>query len=425
MRIIKNRAKAILAKFKPQIIAVTGSIGKTSAKEAIALVVSGRFSVRTAEKNYNNEFGVPLTILGEQSPGRSIFGWLRLILRSYRINEYPDILVLEFGADHPGDIEYLCNLAPPSIGVVTGLSTIHAEFFTSAEDLAQEKAQLVSCLPEDGVAILNADDHRVEQMRDQTRASVRTFGIKSNDFSVENIQISTRCDLEFDPGEQFAITEADVVQGGVKIGQLKLINSLGYAPVMACLAALVVANSLDLSLEKSISTLNNTFRPSPGRLNPIAGIKGSLIIDDSYNAAPTAVLNGLDILKMFSPGEEEDRRIAVLGSMAELGQYSEQEHRQIGFRVAEVADAFIAVGDDMRVAVDAAKEAGMEPDSIEWFTNSVEAGRYLDRFIQEGDVVFVKGSQSSRMEKVVKDIMAEPLRASELLVRQEGKWLGE
>jgi len=161
----------------------------------------------------------------------------------------------------------------------------------------------------------------------------------------------------------------------------------------------------------------------PGRLNPIAGIKGSLIIDDSYNAAPLAMQNGLDVLKSFSLSTDDDRRIAVLGQMAELGQYTENEHRLIGMKVAECADLFLAVGENMRIAVESAKESGLDPNAIEWFANSEEAGRYLDREVKTGDIVYVKGSQSTRMEKVVKDIMAEPARADEILVRQDEKWL--
>ncbi|MDP2631709.1 MAG: Mur ligase family protein [Candidatus Uhrbacteria bacterium] len=422
MKMIQNRAKAILAKFKPKVIAITGSIGKTSTKEAIALVLKDEMSVRVAKKNYNNEFGVPLTILGEVSPGKSIMGWLGVLFRSYSIKSFPDVLILEFGADHPGDIEALCELAPPSVGVITGLSNIHAEFFESSEALAEEKSQLAMCLPSDGIVVLNADDHRVSQMSRETKALVRTFGIKSDDISMSELRISTRRDEEFDPGELFAITSLDVMKSNSKVGELKLRNCLGYAPAMACLAAITVADALGVSIDFAITELNREFQPSPGRLNPIAGIKGSLIIDDSYNAAPAAMINGLDILKIFSPGEEQDRRIAALGSMAELGQYSDQEHRQIGFRVAEVADVFIAVGENMRIAVESAKEAGMHSDSIEWFATSEEAGRYLDRFVQQGDIVYTKGSQSSRMEKVVKELMAEPLRAEELLVRQGENW---
>lgn len=420
---LERRARAVLRKFKPKIIAVTGSIGKTSTKQAIYTVLDGIVDIRTAEKNYNNEIGVPLTILGAKSPGKSIFGWLILFWKSYGIKEYPEVLVLEYGADHPGDIAALCDIAPPHVGVVTGVSTVHAEYFENIDALAREKATLIAQVLPNGLAVLNADDARVTEMIDHTHASVKTFGIKSLDFSVEDIRIAPRVDDSFESGETFAMTTANVKKDGAEIGQFMLRNLLGYAPVMACLAAVAVADHFNIPTTDAIKKLNTSLTAAQGRLNPLPGIKGSLVLDDSYNAAPAAMQNGLEVLRMFTPGEEQDRRIAVLGQMAELGQYSEEEHRMIGMKVGEVADLFIAVGERMNAAVEAAKEAGMDSENIEWFGTSQEAGRYLDKIIQQGDIVYVKGSQSSRMEKVVKDIMAEPLLAPQLLVRQEAKWL--
>jgi UDP-N-acetylmuramyl pentapeptide synthase len=176
-------------------------------------------------------------------------------------------------------------------------------------------------------------------------------------------------------------------------------------------------------LSDAAAALSKQLEPVSGRLRPLAGIKGSLILDDSYNAAPASVVAGLEALQQFTPGEEYDRRIAALADMAELGTLSEQEHRAIGTLVATTADLFVAVGPQMRFAIEAAEAAGMDKNKIEWFKDSVEAGRYLDRIIEKGDVVLVKGSQSQRMEKAVKDIMAEPGRAAEFLVRQEEAWL--
>lgn len=421
--LLQKRAKALLEKHKPTVVGITGSVGKTSAKRAITMVLRRKYNVRTAQKNFNNEIGVPLAILGMKSPGRSILGWLSVFWRSYRMDSMPEMLVLELGADHPGDIKALCDLVSPSVGVVTGISTVHAEFFADVDALAKEKGYLIEQLPADGLAILNGDDDRVVAMKERSSAPARTYGTRSLDFYAENIGLSTRVDESFEPGEVFAITQADIKAGGQPIGQLRLENDIGYAPVMACLAALAVADHFSVPFADAIDVLNKEFRPMPGRLHPIAGIKGSLIIDDSYNAAPAAMSNGLDVLKMFDPGEEYDRRIAALGSMAELGQYTEQEHRMIGMKVAEVADLFLAVGKNMTVAVEAAKEAGMDEDAVEWFATSEEAGRYLDRVVKGGDVVYVKGAQSARMEKVVKDVMAEPALADRLLVRQEGNWL--
>ncbi len=421
--LLTQRSKLILAKFKPKIVAVTGSVGKTSAKEAIALVLAKKYKVRTAYKNYNNEFGVPFTILGAKSPNRNPFLWATLFIKSYFINDYPQVLVLEYGVDKPGDMEYLCDLAKPDIAVVTGISTIHAANFQSVHALAREKAKITMCVNEGGFVILNEDDNQVRAMEEGANERVIKYGSRSLENTFNNLSLEAVADGHFAGGEVFVITKADITIGGAVYGALELKNMIGYAPMMSALCALTVAHKMGVSVAGAMRILESVYKASPGRLNPIAGIKGSLIIDDSYNAAPSAMQNGLEALRVFTLTEGKDRKIAALGQMAELGQYTDQEHRLIGMKVAQVADLFVAVGESMRTAIESAIEAGMSRDAIEWFATSEEAGRYLDRVIQEGDIVYVKGSQSSRMEKVVKDLMADPMRAPELLVRQEDKWL--
>ncbi|HAL50507.1 MAG: Alanine racemase [Candidatus Uhrbacteria bacterium GW2011_GWD2_41_121] len=421
--LLRSRAKSILSKFNPKIVAITGSVGKTSAKEAIALVLSAKYKVRTAKKNYNNEFGVPLTILGEKSPGKNPFGWLALFWRSYWVKDFPQVLVLEYGIDKPGDMDKLCALARPNVAVVTGISTVHAANFQSVHSLAGEKAKLAQCVLQGGCVILNEDDEKVRAMEENANERVVKYGSRSIENTFNNMELETRVDAHFSVGETFIVTRSEITISGEVYGTLELNNMIGYAPLMSALCALTVARQMDVNVTLAMQKITKELCPVPGRLNPIAGIKGSLIIDDSYNAAPAAMQNGLEALRAFTLLEGKDRKIAALGQMAELGQYTKQEHRLIGMKVAEVADVFVAVGESMRVAVEAAEEAGMYKEAIEWFATSEEAGRYLDREIQEGDIVYVKGSQSSRMERVVKDLMAEPLRASELLVRQEEKWL--
>jgi UDP-N-acetylmuramoyl-tripeptide--D-alanyl-D-alanine ligase len=186
------------------------------------------------------------------------------------------------------------------------------------------------------------------------------------------------------------------------------------------LAAITVARHFGVSDDEILSSLSKIKR-EPGRMNPIPGIKGSLILDSSYNAAPASVQSALEVLGEFNSAEGA-RRIAVLGYMAELGKYSEQEHRMIGMRAQEAGvDLLVTVGEVARDIRRGAIEAGLREDQTQHFSNSVEAGRWLDSQIKKGDIILVKGSQSVRMERVVKDIMAEPSRAEELLVRQDWK----
>lgn len=423
MRALQRRAKKVMTRFHPTVVAVTGSVGKTSTKAAIALALDAKFVLRTPEKNFNNEFGLPLTILGEtKSPGKNVLGWLGVFLRSRKIATYPQMLVLEYGADRSGDIAMLCRIATPNVSVITGISPVHLANYASLDALIAEKASLGEHTDPNGLVVLNADDPQVLAMRARMQAPVVTYGLQGGDVTAADMRLETFHDKTYEPGEVYAVTTATVRAGGDE-AQLRLTNCVGAAPVSSCLAAIAVARHFGIALQDVVEQLNRKMRPVPGRLQPIAGIRGSLVLDDTYNAAPASVRAGLDALALFVPGETADRRIAVLGKMAELGEMSREEHRAIGRRVAEVAQLFVAVGAEMRDAAEAAIAAGMPREAVEWFGTPVEAGRYLDNAVRAGDVVLVKGSQSARMEKAVKDIMAEPLRAEELLVRQDPYWL--
>ncbi len=417
--LLQSKVRKLIQKHKPRIIAVTGSVGKTSTKNAIAMVLSGKFRVRASTENYNNEFGVPLAILGLKSPGRSVRGWLKVL--TYQEKDFPEVLVLEFGADRPGDIQKLCELVPPEIGVVTAVSPVHAEHFGTIEKLADEKAALVTHVPENGLVVLNADDDRVAAFASRTSAPVLTYGFRPADLQAIGYEVGVREDFSFDPGEEFSTTHVRVKSRNGEV-DLTLKNTLGKAQVSAALAATAVGLHLGLSFDEIFKRLLS-YQSPPGRLRPLPGIKGTLVLDDSYNAAPASTSSALSTLQEFSPFEGR-RRIAVLGDMAELGQYSEAEHRNVGLQAASGGvDLLLCVGEKARDICRGAAEAGMEAEHVLEFSNAEEAGRWLDRNIKQGDIVLVKGSQSARMEKVVKDIMAEPTRAPELLVRQYGKWL--
>lgn len=420
--LLQKRAQRVFNANHPTVIAVTGSMGKTSTKQAIEIVMKTTHHVRASKKNFNNEMGMPFTLLGVDSPGRSIGGWLKVLFGPLPEKHYPNMLVMEYGADHPGDIGLLCDLAQPDVSVVTGVSPVHVEYFADIAALADEKATLVKRVASGGIVFLNVDDARVAAMAQLTNEQIVTYGRKG-DYALANLSMEPVWQERYEVGDTFVMTKADVVVRGSVVGQLVLRNCFGYAPAMSCLAALAVGDAQRVSIDVALKALEAEYRPVPGRLNPIAGIKQSLIIDDSYNAAPAAMQEGLTILRTMPLAQETGRRIAALGHMAELGKYSEDEHRAVGMRVAESADIYVAVGEKSLPAVDAAKESGMPPEHIHWFATSTEAGRFLDGVIQKGDIIYVKGAQSARMEKVVKDIMAEPARAAELLVRQEEKWL--
>ncbi|OGL62306.1 hypothetical protein A2839_02840, partial [Candidatus Uhrbacteria bacterium RIFCSPHIGHO2_01_FULL_47_10] len=410
---------------------ITGSVGKTSTRHAIATILSAKYSVVTSIENYNNELGLPLSILGEKSPGKNVFGWLKILCSSKR--KAAEVYVLEYGIDHSGDMDALVAIAKPSIAVMTALSPVHVEFFSSVEQLGEEKAKLLAAVPSDGLVVLNADDPNVVGLGSHAVAPIVTYGFRETaDVHATDYAIETRSDFSFQPGEQFSELHVNVHVSNARDGHdhplqsmesilITLTNQLGKSAVSSVLAAIAVAKHLELSDDQILSKLPE-LKNEPGRMNPIPGIKGSLILDSTYNAAPASMMAALSVLSEFQPVENA-KRIAVLGHMAELGAQTEQEHRMVGMRAAEVCDRLITVGEAAHHIRHAAIEAGMPEEHTAEFAHPVEAGRWLDHEIKKGDIVLVKGSQSARMEKVVKDVMAEPLRARELLVRQSKKWI--
>lgn len=417
--LIANKARKLVEKHKPIIIGVTGSVGKTSTRDAIATLLSAKYNVAPNFKNYNNEFGLPLTILGRTSPGRSLFGWLSVLLSSPK--NIPQVFVLEYAIDRPGDMDALCQIVKPSIAVMTRISPVHAEFFRSVEELAEEKSKLLACVPQDGLVVLNLDDPRVMGLVRHASAAHITYGFSSTaDVQAVDYGVWTREDFSFEPGELFSKVSFGVTQDGARM-DVEIKNVLGKSVVSSILAAVAVARRLGILDEQIIASVPK-LKCEPGRMSPIPGIKGSLILDGSYNAAPASMTASLEVLGEFRPVEGA-RRIAALGYMAELGQYSEQEHRMVGLKAAEVGvDVLVTVGE---MACDIRRggiEAGIAKTNTHHFADSVDAGRWLDANVKKGDIVLVKGSQSARMEKAVKDIMAEPMRSCELLVRQEKQW---
>jgi UDP-N-acetylmuramyl pentapeptide synthase len=426
--ILKKQALLAIARSKPLIIAITGSYGKTSAKDALTLAAMELFpegSVRSAKKSFNNELGIPLTILGYDAPGKSIFAWVKLLVGGW-FSQVPPLLILEVGADHKGEIEMWASLIKPDISVITGVSPVHVANYASYEELQKEKSYLGVYATQ--AVILNGDDDAVLAMR-PFKAPTIAFGVRSeNDCVLEVGELMLRSDYAYEPGELMTQFSGHFI--GKDFNEaITLKNATGKGALIATLIAFTAIRALvklprfsfahpgNLDIVKAIE---KTWKPTVGRMNPIPGIKNTLILDDSYNAAPTAVEHGLYVLSVFP---NQGRKIAALGRMAELGKMSDDMHAQMGEWVAKSADYFVAVGEEALLAIESAKKAGMRVDQISWFKDSKLAGRFLDGFVESGDVIYVKGSQSARMEFVVKDLFVDPARAGEFLVRQESQWL--
>ncbi len=417
--ILTWEARALLARTKPRIVAVTGSMGKTTTKDAVYAVLAGVAHVRKSEKSFNTELGVPLTILGLPNGWRNPFVWMANIVRgaAYALmpGRYPQWLVLEVGADRPGDIQSLTRWLRPDIVVLTGVPEIppHIEFFSSHEELLKEKRALALALKPGGTLILNGDDPHMQEMHAEFRAVSTTYGMEShNDFSGSHDEIIYENGAP--SGMRFRMNN-----DGSSV-PVALYGALGRPRIYAALAALAVGKTAGLDFV-SLARALGEWVPPPGRLRILKGLKESIVIDDTYNSSPAAALAALDTLKEV---EGMKRKIAVLGDMLELGKHSAEAHRKVGERAAACADMLITVGFRARVMGEAALDAGMPEGNIREYEldESARAGKELELELREGDLVLVKGSQGMRMERTVHEIMAEPERVEELLVRQDEEW---
>lgn len=418
--VITYEAKLVLKKYKPKIIAVTGSVGKTSTKEAIVAILEQEFYVRGNKKSYNSEIGVPLTVLGLQNPYFSILGWMKnilkgagLILNNYN---YPRILVLECGADKPGDIALLMQWIKPDISVVTALGDIpvHVEFFSSPEALRSEKANLLLPLTVKDKAVLNFDDETVLEMRSKTKGELITFGIgQGADVRGSGYKILLSGGVNKVPrGISFKMEYKG------QAVQVKIKDTFGRQQMYACLAASASAVGYGLNFQKIGDYLSNYSAP-PGRLKLIKGIKNTYILDDTYNASPVAVHAALDAMRDMPSA----RKIVVLGDMMELGKHTTLAHKEAGKIASEICDLLFVVGLRSKFIKEGAVENGFNLENIFEFSDSISAGAELQNQIKKGDLILIKGSQIMRMEKVVVEIMENPLDKEKLLVRQDEFWV--
>ena len=410
---LRFMARTILRKYRPRIVAITGSVGKTSAKEAIFSVLSRNYRIRKSEKNYNNEIGVPLTILGVESGGSSFFGWLIVFLKWFGIlifpATYPEILILEMAADRPGDLAYLAEFAHPEISVITEISASHLEYFKTLDSVLKEKATLVRALDEKGLAIINIDNPQLAKLKTSLKSNVLTFGFSDEaDAKATDVLLS---------GKEMRGLSFKLSYKGTTM-PMRLNNALAKEHVYAALAGISVGIGLGMNLVEIGTNLENFSLP-PSRLNLLSGIKDTYIIDDTYNSSLKSVEAALATLVQLSEGK---RKIAVLGDMLELGTQMEESHVALARKFLETKGAiFISVGRRMQFAVSELRKQKFSGE-IYAFRSPLEAGKKLQELLRAGDVVLVKGSQGMRMEKVVEEAMVEPEKAEKLLCRQNEEW---
>ena len=356
------------ARFTLPVAAVTGSNGKTTTKEMMASVLGALGPVLKPESSFNNQWGLPLTLLKLGPEHRAV--------------------ALELGANQPGEIAALARISRPTVGVVTVVSGAHTEFFGSLDGVQAEKSALVRAIPRDGAVILNADDPRVSAMRELSSARVITFG------SIAGAGVrSARPVTESAEGVRFTLALAGAERA-------VLLRFAGRHNVVNALAAAAAGHARGLPLDAIVAGLE-AARPVKGRC--VWRRAGRIaILDDTYNANPDSVAAALATLAAGAAGR---RQVVVLGDMLELGEASEAAHREAGRRVAAAGAAeLIGVGRHARAAVEAAREAGLaESHHTTTFEDTVAL---LLKRLAPGDALLVKGSRGMRMERVVDALMA-------------------
>lgn len=405
-------ARAVIQKHKPIIIGITGSVGKTSARDAIYAVVSAKYSARKPKKNFNNEVGLPLAVLGEDSPGTDPIGWTLIFIHGLKVllfGPFPKVLVLEMGIDRPGDMDYLLSIAKPHISVVTNIGISHYEFFKSMATVAKEKGKIVEVLGTGDIAVLDADNAMALAQRDKAAGKVLTYGLAKN----ADVRYEIRDEVLTIPPRTDFLVEYQGVREKLSI------PVVGKPYILAASAGVAVGVALEMKTHDIKEGLSK-FQPVPGRMNLIAGIKSCVLIDDTYNSAPDSAEEALKVLQRHPYAH----KIAVLGDMLELGDESLEAHRRIGKLVAEIKpNQLITVGSYSRILAQAARDGGMSSHDVHSFDDSTAAASYLLKVLPSNSAVLIKGSQGVRLEKITKELMREPMRAPDLLCRQYGRWL--
>ena len=414
--LLAGLARMVLHKYKPTVVMVTGSVGKTSTKDAVAAALGASTHVRASEKSYNSEFGVPLTVLGVKNPWANPLAWLGVFREALALiilpNVYPKLLVLEVGADRPGDLSKIMKIGVPDAVVVTRLPDIpvHVEAYASTEAVRAEEFTPAFSLPPGAPLILASSNDFALSLGKKTLAKIHTFGFAKD----AEIFIETP-GLLVEKGIVTGMEATAHAQG--KTFPLIVHGALGRHQLLAPAAAIATALSLGYPLKDSLRGLSG-YIPPAGRARILQGLHGSLLIDDSYNSSPAATEEALRSLGEVSV---QGKRVAVLGDMLELGRYSAQEHARMGILAAGVADVLVTVGQRSRATLEAAREAGLAVEHSYAFDKALEAIDTITGLVSEGDVVLVKGSQGVRVERVVEALLGNKSDAY-LLVRQDGEW---
>lgn len=399
-RILERQVKRLRKKHNFTVVAVVGSVGKTSTKLAIAEVLKTQKSVRFQVGNYNDRLTVPLVFFGHDNPSMfDFFAWLKIFRsnkKQIKRKHFYDVVVIELGTDGPGQIKEF-EYIQPDITVVTAVTPEHMEFFDSVDDVAREELSVAEFSKK---VVVNTDDVSSKYLKEIN--NLLTYGLNKADYRAETSPKKTKQMLKLDHGD-------------LKIN--KEINLVGAQGAKVALAAVAVANELDLTQANILNGLGK-LKPFAGRMNILSGINGSTIIDDTYNASPAAVMAALDAMySMKAP-----QKIAILGNMNELGAHSKKAHTQIGeYCDPKHLDLVVTIGPDANEYIASAARA--KSCKVKSFDSPYAVGDFVKENLERGALILAKGSQNKVFaEESLKVLLKNPEDAQKL-VRQSKAWL--
>ncbi len=434
INILKRLTKKILTKNNVQIIVITGNVGKTSARNNLVEFLSQYDTVGTNLDNYNSDIGVILSILKEKSPKKNPFSWLRIILKAWIMSiskqkNFPSIWVLELGIDFPKDMDFFVdNFLKFDVIIFgyVGKNPVHLGNFKNRDELILEKSKILRGLKPDGLLIIDGDDSYLKKYYNN-RSNVISYGFSDSvDLKASDFKIKLTIDNNKETIEKFY--SKIVPKGSFKISYkgsnipFHVDYLLAEHQIYALLSTIAFAIHTNINLV-DISKQITSIKPLKGRLRIIEGIKDSLLMEDTYNSAPKAMESAIKTL--YDIKIPNIRRVAILGSMKELGKDSDKIHKNIGKLLSQNVDLFIAVGEEIKPAFQEFNKLTKSKEKSIWVPNSNSILERITDLITSNDLILIKGSESSRMEKISAKLLLNQKFSKELLPRQSKDWLAK
>lgn len=401
-------ARRKITNTKAKIVAITGSVGKSSTKEAVTTVLKEKYRVRANYGSLNNELGLPLAILGERNAS-SLLGWLwkvvKISFRTFVFDPKVEVMVLECGIDKPGDMDTILDLITPDITIITTVEEAHMQNFANHESLVHEKWKLAFGTKESGTVIANLDNPPTHSQMAHLKGRLITFGFNQKaDYSAQDIQYNQK-------GTNYTLAAENEER-------MITVPTIGKVQAYITLPAIITGRILAESWSE-IATGLEQLTPLPGRLSVLEGIKGCYLLESSYNASPSSMKAAIEVLKNI-PGK---RHIAIVGDMRELGSLAPEAHLEMLTILAKECDIVCTFGPNYEAALTHLPAHTKAHAAFHHFQSREAIVDFITPKLQKDDIILIKGSQNTiTLEKVSIKLMAHPELAKAVLPRQYGKW---